>query len=82
MLAEFRDSESLASCIRGVLDNPLQKKEMEMKTLDIGKEMTWAKVARRYTKLFANILEGPKPGRVQRFIRINEGSKPKGVLAE
>lgn len=59
MLGEFRDAESLASCIRGVLDNPSQKKEMEMKTLAIGQEMTWANVAGRYTKLFTNIMEAP-----------------------
>jgi len=57
MLAEFSDSDSLASCIRGILQNPLRKKEMERKTLAVGQTMTWAKVARRYTTLVSNIME-------------------------
>jgi len=57
MLAEFSDSGSLASCIRDILQNPLQKKEMERKTLAVGQTMTWAKVAGRYTKLVSNIME-------------------------
>lgn len=57
MLAEFSDSDSLASCIRDVLQSPLRKKEMERKTLAIGRTMTWAKVAGRYTRLAFNIME-------------------------
>lgn len=79
MLAEFRDAESLATCIRGVLDNPLQKKEMEMKTLAVGQEMTWAKVAGRYIKLFTDIIEAPKPKGMQLVTNIMERPKPKGV---
>jgi len=79
MLAEFRDSESLALCIRGVLDNPSQKKEMEMKTLAVGQKMTWANVAGRYTKLFTGIMKAPKPKGMQLFTNITERPKPKGV---
>jgi len=56
MLAEFRDSDALASCIRNVLQSPLRKKEMERKTLAVGQTMTWAKVAGCYTKLASNIM--------------------------
>ena len=56
MLAEFSNSDSLASCIRDIFQNPLQKKEMERKTLAIGRTMTWAKVAGCYTKLVSNIM--------------------------
>lgn len=56
MLAEFSNSDSLALCIRSVLQNPLQKKEMERKTLAVGQTMTWAKVAGCYTKLVSSIL--------------------------
>ena len=57
MLAEFRDSDSLASCINLILANPSRKKEMEMKTLAVGQTMTWANVAVRYTRLFINIID-------------------------
>jgi glycosyltransferase involved in cell wall biosynthesis len=57
MLAEFSNSDSLASCIRYILLDPLQKKEMERKILAIGQTMTWDKVAARYTKLVFNILD-------------------------
>ncbi len=56
MLAEFSNADSLASCIRDIFQNPLQKKEMERKTLAVGQTMTWAKVAGRYTKLGSNIM--------------------------
>lgn len=57
MLAEFSNSDSLASCIRDILQNPMQKKEMERKTLAVGQTMTWAKVAGRYTKLASQIMD-------------------------
>lgn len=57
MLAEFRDANSLAACMRTVLHNPLQKKEMEMKTLAVGRAMTWDNVAARYVELCANSIE-------------------------
>ncbi len=56
MLAEFRDAESLASCMTHILRNPLRKKEMELKTLAIGQMMTWDKVANRYTQQFLRII--------------------------
>ncbi|PKM83141.1 MAG: glycosyl transferase family 1 [Firmicutes bacterium HGW-Firmicutes-14] len=79
MLAEFRDSESLASCIRGVLDNPAKKKEMEMKTLAVGREMTWANVAGRYARLFTGIMETPQPKGMQLLTNIMERPKPQGL---
>lgn len=59
MLAEFSNSDSLASCISDILQNPMQKKEMERKTLVVGQTMTWAKVAERYTKLVSKIMDAP-----------------------
>jgi glycosyltransferase involved in cell wall biosynthesis len=57
LLAEFRDSGSLASCINYILRNPLQKKEMESRTLAVGQTMTWDKVAARYSQLFLVAIE-------------------------
>ena len=59
MLAEFSDSDSLGTCIKHILRNPLQKQEMERKTLAVGRTMTWAKVAERYTKLVSKIMDAP-----------------------
>ncbi|HMM19433.1 MAG TPA: glycosyltransferase family 4 protein [Selenomonadales bacterium] len=61
VLAEFRDSDSLAEGIRHILCNPLQKKEMEMKTLAVGQMMSWSNVAGRYTQLFISIMEEFRP---------------------
>ncbi|SHE74505.1 glycosyltransferase family 4 protein [Desulforamulus putei] len=57
LLAEFEDADSLAKCIKFVLENPDKKKEMEQKTLSIGKTMMWGNIANQYTRLFLNILE-------------------------
>lgn len=57
MLAEFRDSDSLASCIEYILCHAQRKKEMEKKTLAIGQMMTWEKVASRYVQLLIRSME-------------------------
>jgi glycosyltransferase involved in cell wall biosynthesis len=57
MLADFKDSDSIASCIRTVLDNPARKQEMEMRTLAVGQTMAWTNVASSYAELCTRILE-------------------------
>lgn len=57
LLAEFNDADSLAGHIRYVLKNPEAKKEMERRTLSVGRTMMWGNVANQYTKLFIDILE-------------------------
>jgi glycosyltransferase involved in cell wall biosynthesis len=52
LLANFRDSASLQTCILDLLDNPLKKKEMEARTLALGKTMMWSEIAKRYAMLF------------------------------
>jgi len=56
MLAKFKDSDSMASCIRRVLGNPVEKEKMEMKTLEIGRTMSWVTVADQYAQLCGTIL--------------------------
>jgi glycosyltransferase involved in cell wall biosynthesis len=56
LLAQFRDDNSLASCIRTVLGNPVQKKAMEQKTMAIGRNMTWKNVADRYVELCIGVI--------------------------
>jgi len=57
LLAEFNDSASLARQIKYVLNNPEVKKEMEKRTLSVGRSMMWDNIARHYSKLFTDILE-------------------------
>lgn len=61
MLANFRDSDSMASCIRTVLGNPDRKKGMEMRTLAVGRTMTWAIVAGQYAELCMDIIRPVRP---------------------
>ncbi|PKM71764.1 MAG: glycosyl transferase family 1 [Firmicutes bacterium HGW-Firmicutes-16] len=56
LLAEFRSSESIASCIEYLVDHPDEKLQMEQKTLDTGKTMMWENVAKQYEALFVNVL--------------------------
>jgi len=60
LLAEFEDSDSLARHIRYVLRNPEAKKEMEKKTLSLGRTMMWDCVANHYTKLIIDTLDQNK----------------------
>ena len=41
LLAEFKDAASIARCIEYVLDHPVEKKQMEQKTLATGQTMMW-----------------------------------------
>ncbi|MEN6566080.1 MAG: glycosyltransferase family 4 protein [Veillonellales bacterium] len=56
LLAQFRDADSLAACMRTVLGDPSRKKEMERKTMAAGREMTWENVAGRYAELCSSTL--------------------------
>lgn len=58
ILAEFFDDDSLANGISYILENPEIKKDMEFKTLSVGKTMMWNKIAKQYVNLFSKILEG------------------------
>lgn len=64
LFAEFRDSESIADCIEYVINNPDEKKKMELNTFEIGKTMMWENVAGQYKNLFSSILKQNLKGRV------------------
>ncbi len=57
LLAEFKDADSMAGCIRTVLGNPTEKAAMERKTLAVGRSMIWSAVAAQYAELSVNIIE-------------------------
>lgn len=57
LLAEFRDSDSIARCIEYVIDHPAEKIQMESRTLKKGKTMMWKNVAMQYKNLFTDVLK-------------------------
>jgi len=57
LLAEFNDADSLARHIRYILDNPKEKKEMENRTLSVGRTMMWENVANHYARLIIDTLD-------------------------
>jgi glycosyltransferase involved in cell wall biosynthesis len=61
MLAQFRDSSSMAACIRTILGNPGQQKEMEIKTLAVGRTMSWVTVADQYAELCMDMIRPVRP---------------------
>ena len=56
LLAEFSNPDSLADCIRQILDDPFKKARMERNTAKIGRTMYWDKVAQKYTNLILKII--------------------------
>jgi Glycosyltransferase len=76
LLTRFRDADSLAACIRTVLDNPSQKREMEMSTLAVGRTMTWEQVAKRYNELCASLADKAKGGLVRKEVRLYPEGDP------
>lgn len=60
LLAEFSDADSLAGHISYALDNPEAKRDMEKRTLSVGRTMMWENVANQYAKIFIDTLEKAK----------------------
>ncbi|OAB47876.1 glycosyltransferase family 4 protein [Paenibacillus antarcticus] len=56
LLADFRDSASLEACILQLLDNPTMIKDMEDRTLELGKTMLWNEIAKTYAAMFQEII--------------------------
>lgn len=56
LLAEFNNPDSLATCIKQILEEPIRKSKMERNTAKIGRTMYWDKVALRYTNVLLGIM--------------------------
>jgi len=56
LLAEFGNPDSLADCIKKILEDPFIKAKMERNTSQIGRTMYWDKVAQQYTNVFLSII--------------------------
>lgn len=59
LLAEFSNSDSLADCIKQILQDPFKKSKMERDTAKIGRTMYWDKIAQRYTNVLLKIITSP-----------------------
>ena len=57
LFAEFNNPDSLAGCIKYIIDNPHDKARMERDTIKIGRTMYWDKVAKHYSEVFINIMK-------------------------
>lgn len=57
LLAEFNNPESMADCIKYIIQNPYMQAKMERNTIKIGRTMYWDKVARRYIEVFLKIIK-------------------------
>jgi polysaccharide biosynthesis protein PslF len=57
LIADFNDPDSIARCIKHILQNPDKKKIMEATTLKLGRTMYWGNIARHYVKVILNIIE-------------------------
>jgi glycosyltransferase involved in cell wall biosynthesis len=51
LLTHFRDPKSLETSILDIMDHPEKKKQMEQKTLDLGRTMMWNPIAKQYAAL-------------------------------
>jgi len=56
LFAEFNDPDSLAGCIKDIIDHPIKKLKMERNISKIGRTMYWDKIALRYTKVLLSII--------------------------
>jgi len=56
LLAEFSNPESLASCMKQILQDPSKKAILEKNTAKVGRTMYWDKVALQYIDVLLNII--------------------------
>ena len=54
-LADFENSESLATEINTILDNPGYREELKARSYEFGRKMHWDEVGKQYHKVFAEI---------------------------
>jgi len=62
-LCQFRDADSIAQYIGGLLDDPALRRSTERRAYRFGRQMTWPHVAAAYGSLFAEL--APQPDSLQ-----------------
>ena len=60
-LCEFRDSESIASHLIALLDDPALRRCVERRAYRFGRQMTWPNVASEYGRVFASVVPRDEP---------------------
>ena len=65
VLAEFRDGESIAEGVTGLLEDPRRMAEMRKAAYEFGRRMTWREVAKEYVELYRAVLAGRRIAPVQ-----------------
>ncbi len=57
IFVNFDDSESISQAVNGLLDNDSMRKELESKTYEYSRMMTWQNVAASYLGVFREVVE-------------------------
>lgn len=55
-LVEFNDPEHMAQTVMGLIENEAERHRMRKKAYELGRQMTWKNVARRYVDVFHEVL--------------------------
>lgn len=55
-LAKFRDADSIARLVCGLLDDPALRRSTERRAYRFGRQMTWPQVSAEYGRLFAQLV--------------------------
>ena len=58
LLAELRNSDSIAQCLLLLLDDPDYRRAMEERTLAYGRNDSWPLIGARYVELFRRVIAG------------------------
>ncbi len=58
VIAEFRNSDSIADAILMLLDDPAMRAAIERRAYRFGRRMTWPHVASEYSALFSSVVPG------------------------
>lgn len=58
-LADFESSESLATEINAILDDPAYREELQVRSYEFGRKMHWDEVGKLYHQLFARLCGKP-----------------------
>lgn len=81
VLAEFRDADSLADGVLGLLEHPDRMLEMRQKAYAFGRRMIWEAVSRDYVALFGEVLAGrelvPVAAPARKPVSIRDLPRPK-----
>jgi len=56
VLVDFGDAEGFSSALLGLLEDPLRRDQMRKRAYELGRSMTWNRVAQGYLEVFRKVL--------------------------